>query len=184
MSLKKILPVILILCANASLAQKNIYSANFESNQLDQAWQIVTGNWYIGNVEQLRIAPAENGYQYMLCSGGKNHIGDNIIQLSVDIPDSIKALTIKLSFSYYIFANAPGTRVEGEFYQKEMKDGLRGKVWTADLHRIKGRWTTFQKTLKIPAEANTVRIVIYGLESSGKTDRIVCFDNVIISALK
>jgi hypothetical protein len=173
-----------VLTASCSSAQKIIFSGNFENKRIDSSWQIVTGNWHIADVQEMGIAPAEGGYQYVLCSGGNGHIGDNIISLIVDLPDSIRSKKIRISFSYYILANAAGTKIEGEFYQKEIKDGLRGKPWVADLFLKKGRWTVFQKILTIPAGANSVRMTFFGLESSGKTDRIVCFDNIIISSLK
>jgi hypothetical protein len=175
--------IICAFCAQHLSAQEFLISQNFEDRLIGPAWQVVSGNWHIADVQEMRIAPAENGFQYVLCSGGPGFIGRNLIRLNVDLPDSAKATKIKLSFSYYILANAPGTTVEAEFYKKEQKDGLKGKLWQADL-RVKRRWIEFQKILEIPAGANIVRIVFYGLESSGKATRIVCFDNIIISALK
>jgi hypothetical protein len=72
MFLKNNLIFIFSLSACCSSAQKIIFSDNFESNKIDSAWQIVTGNWRIGYVDEMRIAPSEGGYQYVLCSGGNN----------------------------------------------------------------------------------------------------------------
>lgn len=55
MFFKKVLPVIFFLHANLSSAQKIIFSNNFEGKQLDSAWQIITGNWGMGDMKQLRI---------------------------------------------------------------------------------------------------------------------------------
>ena len=183
MFLKIILTVIFILYSQYSSAQKIIFSDYFENKQIDSSWHIITGNWHIADVQELRIAPAEGGYQHVLCSGGKGYIGDNIIRLIIDLPDSSALKKIKLSFAYYILANAWGTKIEAEFHKKDLKDGLKGKIWTGNL-TIKRRWTAFQKILKIPPGANAIQIVFFGLQSSGKTNRIACFDNVMISALR
>ncbi|MBS1918985.1 MAG: hypothetical protein JST17_01915 [Bacteroidetes bacterium] len=129
----------------------------------------------------MRIAPAENGYRYMLLSGGKGYTGDNIIRLIVDLPDSLKAKKIKLSFSYYIPANVMGTKMEVEFIQKEIKDGRRGILWVDLLRRVKEKWTAYQKTVNVPAGANSVYITFFGFKSSGDKDRMVCFDNIAVS---
>jgi hypothetical protein len=42
---------------------ENYFSDNFESKQIDSSWQMVTANWRIGNVQEIRIALAEGGYQ-------------------------------------------------------------------------------------------------------------------------
>lgn len=183
MVLKKFLLIIFILDSCYSAAQKIIFKDNFENKKLDSAsWKNVTGNWLIGDVQNLRIAPAENGYRYALLAG--DQVGDNNISLFVNLPDSLRAKKIKLSFSYYILANLKGTKIEVEFYQKEMKDRLRPISWVYFLYRAKGRWSVFQKTLTIPAGANQARIIFYGFQSSGMKDRIVCYDNVVISTLK
>src|SRR5688572_16467339 len=126
-----------MFCVQVSSAQKIIFSDNFEEKKIDSSWQIVTGNWRIGDVQELRIAPAEKGFQHVLLSGGEN---DNIIRLLLDLPDSLQGKKIKLSFSYYILSKVAGTKIEAEFYQKEIKDGLRGRLWVAFLHRKPGRW--------------------------------------------
>jgi hypothetical protein len=183
MWLKSILLLLLISNTAYLSAQRVLHSQGFESNQLDSSWHSIMGNWRIEKVDDLRIAPAENGYRHVLCSGGKGYIGENLIRLIFNFPDTIRSRKMKISFSYYILANAPGTKIEAEFYQKEKIDGLRGKVVVADLPRMRGRWARFQKTLQVPARANSLRIVFFGLESSGKQDRIVCFDDIKISSL-
>jgi hypothetical protein len=175
--------VICTFCFQHLSAQDTLTSQNFEDRLIGPAWQIISGNWHIGDVEEMRIAPAENGWQFVLCSGGPGFVDSNFVRLHVDLPDSSRATKIKLSFSYYILANVPGTFVTGEFCKMEEKDGLKRKTWKADL-RVKGRWVEFQKILEIPAGATSARIVFYGLKSSGKTSRLVCYDNIIISALK
>lgn len=184
MLLKIILSLGLLLHVSHSTAQRIIFSGNFENKQIDSSWQIVTGNWRIGDVDELKIAPAENGFRYVLLSYSNDFTAHNIIRLSVDLPDSLKAKKIKINFSYYILANVVGTKIETEFYQKEIKDGLRGNLWVDFLYRKIGRWSVYQKTVNIPAGANTVRIEFYGLKSSGTKKSIVCFDNIVISYLK
>lgn len=182
--MKNILPVICIFCVQITFSQKIIFSDNFEHQKIDSAWQIATGNWRIEEADELRIAPAENGYRYVLLSYSNDSTGHNTIRLSVDLPDSRKAKRIRLSFSYYILTNVKGTKIETEFYEKEIKDGVRGTRWVDFLYRKKGRWSPYQKTVNIPAGANQVRIEFYGLKSSGEKNRLVCFDNVVISSLK
>jgi hypothetical protein len=185
MLLKNILPLIYIFCVHNSAAQKTIFSDGFEDKQVDSIrWQNVTGNWRVEGVDDLRIAPAENGYRYVLCSGGKDYVGDQIIRLIIDLPDSLEPTKIKLSFSYYILADVSGTKIEAEFYEKEIKDGRSAPLWVDFLHRAKGRWKDYRQTLNIPAKANVAYITFFGLKSSGVKDRIVCFDNIVISALK
>lgn len=171
-----------MFCVHYAAGQQVIYAANFEDKKIDSSWQIVTGNWRIGDVEELKIAPAESGRRYVLMSG-QGYADDNVIRLFVDLPDSLKAKKIKLSFSYYILANVVGTKIESEFYQKEIKDGLRGRLWVDFLYRKKGRWSYYQKTLTVPAGANEARIVFFGFKSEMK-DMIICFDNLVVSALK
>ncbi len=178
--------IFFIACLSAltTRAQQTIYSANFENNKMDSCWQIVTGNWHIDDVQKMRIAPAEGGHQYVLCADNNGYIGNNIIRLMVGLPDSFELRKIKISFYYYILADTQGTKIEGEFYQNEIKDGLRGKPWVSYLPSRKGRWNVFQKTLTIPAKANSLRIVFYGLAPSGKKGRVVCFDNISIELIK
>jgi hypothetical protein len=180
----KVLVIALLLSVQFAAGQRIIFSDNFERQIIDSSWQIVSGDWSVGDVQEFRIAPAEKGYRYMLYSGSKNYTGDNIIRIAVDLPDSLKAKKIKLSFSYYILANASGAKIEVEFYQKEMKDGTRGPLWVDLLRRVKGRWSPYQKTLTIPPRANLIYITFFGFNSSGKKDMIICFDNIIVSALK
>ena len=122
----------------------------------------------------MRIAPAEHGFRYVLCADSTGYI-----RLFVDIPDSVKANQIKISFTYYTYLKGPGGTVEAEFHKKGWKDGSRGKIWKAGLP-VKGRWMPFQKTLKIPAEANSVWIVFY--RSPGKPAYKLCFDTINVSA--
>src|SRR4029077_530336 len=63
-----------------------LFSENFENDTLSLAWHPVSGNWHIGDVQKMRIAPAENGYRSVLCANG-----EAFIRLLVDIPDTIKA---------------------------------------------------------------------------------------------
>ena len=185
MLLKNILPLIFIFYAHYSAAQKTIFSNGFENKQFDSSQlQTITGNWRVEGVDDLRIAPAEKGYRYVLCSGGKDYVGKQMIRLVIDLPDSLKAKKIKLSFSYYILADASGIKIEAEFYQKEIKDRRSAPLWVNFLHRAKGRWKYYKQTLNIPAKANSAYITFFALKSSGVKDRIVCFDNIVISALE
>jgi hypothetical protein len=181
MNFKTILFLFLVICVRHSAAQKILFSDSFENKSIDSSWQVVTGNWHIGDVQEMRIAPAEGGHQYVLCSGHNGNASDNMIRLIVDLPDSLQQKKITLSFYYYSMVNASGSKLEGEFYQKEIKDGLRGKPWSAGLPLKKGRWIFFQQKLIVPKKANSLRVVFYGLESSGKKDPIVCFDNILVS---
>ena len=94
--------VVLFLYSLSASGQTIIFSDNFEQKATDSCWRIVTGNWRIGDVSELRIAPAEGGYRYMLCSGGQGYTGAHLIQLTVDLPASLQSQKIKLSFYYYI----------------------------------------------------------------------------------
>jgi hypothetical protein len=157
-------------------AQKIIFSENFESKTLDSSWKKLTGNWRIGDVQEMRIAPAEDGYRYVLCSDSPGYI-----RLFVDIPDSVKATQVKIKFSYYTYSEGPGGTVEAEFHKRGWKDGARGKLWKVRLP-VKGKWTEFQKTLKIPPEANSIWIEFY--RSAASSSKMLCFDAITISALK
>src|SRR5689334_10539114 len=121
--------LLLLLSCNAHVARSQLlFSANFESGKFDSSFQLVSGNWHIADVQQLRIAPAENGRQYVLRSDSAG-----LIRLFVDIPLSKKTQKLKLNFFYYTYAGARGPGIETEFYKKEMKDGLRGKPTRANL---------------------------------------------------
>lgn len=184
MLLKKFIPVSLILCVQLSSAQKPFFSENFDSKKMDSSWQIISGNWHIGDVDEMRIAPAEGGYRYVLCTDNKNNKADNLIRLFVDLPDSLRLKMIKLSFYYYFNEGSIGSTIEGEFYQKEIKDGLRGRPWTTRLSSGKRRWTLFQKILRVPANTNSLRLVFTVPAFPGKKDKIACFDNLQIYILK
>ena len=166
-----------MFCVQSLDAQQIIFSENFESKELGPAWQIVSGNWHIADVQQLRIAPAEDGHQYVLCSDSAG-----FIRLFVDIPDLASVTQIKLSFSYYTYLKGPGASIEVEFHKKHLKDGIKGKLWKANL-QVKGRWIRFQKILKIPAGANTIQLV-FELAGTGSSRKNVCFDSVTVSSLK
>jgi hypothetical protein len=125
----------------------------------------------------MRITPAENGYQYVLCAGGKG-----FIRLLVDMPDTIKASQIKLRFSYYTYSKGQGATIEVEFHKKDLKDGLKGKMSKFNLP-VKGRWSDFQKIIKIPADANWVWIGFSEVNSANKASKTVCFDNIVVSAV-
>jgi hypothetical protein len=155
-----------------------LFSENFENNTLSSAWQPVSGNWHIGDVQEMRIASAENGYTYVLCANDKG-----FIRLLVDIPDTIKAGQIKLSFSYYTYSKGPGATIEVEFHKKDLKDGLKGKMPKFNLP-VKGRWIEFQKIIKIPAEANWMWIGFSETNSANKASKTICFDNIVVSAMR
>lgn len=170
-----------LLIVQQSYAQKVIFSDNFEKQKIDSShWQIIDGSWHIAGVEELRIAPAENGYRYVLCSGN-NFIYKESIRFIVDLPDSLKAKKIKLSFYYY--SNTP-IQSDGEFYQREIKDGLRGKPWKNILPAASRQWKQFQKILTVPLHANTLYLVFTVTPLIGSKNKLVCFDNVIVSAMK
>jgi hypothetical protein len=155
---------------------QSIYSANFESSILDSAFQPITGNWHIDDVQQLRIAPAENGRQFVLRSDSAG-----LIQLFIDVPISQKSAKLKFSFSYYTFSQSHGPRFETEFYKKEMKDGLRGKPTRTNLP-VKGMWSTYSKTFTIPPDANHFRIFFINPRSSKA--KAPCFDAITVSLVK
>jgi hypothetical protein len=100
-----------------------LFSENFENDTLSLAWQPVSGKWHIDDVQEMRIAPAENGYRHVLCANDEGSI-----RLLVGIPDTIKAGQVELSFSYYTYSKGPGATIEVEFHKKDMKDGLKGKM--------------------------------------------------------
>lgn len=180
----RIVIVLFIFIPFYSGAQKIIFSENFQDEKMNEYWQIVTGNWKICSVDDMRIAPAEGGFQYVLCSGNKGDAEGQIVRLFVDLPDSIKKYKkITLSFYYYFTANAAKAKVETEFYQKEMKDGTRGKLWSASLPYVKGRWSRVKRTFTIPKNSNQFRIVFSEILASLQKNSIVCFDNFVIAAL-
>lgn len=168
---------ILICCVSyATKAQPILFSETFEDRQLDSSWQLVSGKWHIADVQDKRIAPAEDGRQYVLSSGGGGYI-----YLFVDIPDSVKARQVKLSFSYYTYPGGPAPIVELDFYKKGYKDGHKGRKWKSSLS-VKGRWVMFSKTFLIPKEGNRVWLTFYESPASSKTSKNVCFDNITLTA--
>jgi hypothetical protein len=165
----------LIVTANGLQAQRLFYE-NFDSVSLGPRWQIITGNWHRADVQELRIAPAENGRQYVLRSDSAG-----FLQLFIDLPAASKGKKIQLSFQYYTYAKSSAPQVETEFYKKEMKDGIRGKLSKWKLP-VKGMWSPFTRTLIIPADANQFRIVFVNPRSSA--GRAPCLDVVSVSLLK
>ena len=157
-------------------AQQIIFSENFENQILSPAWQIISGTWHIADVQDKKIAPAENGYRYVLCSGGAG-----FLRLQVDIPGTVKAGKVKLSFSYYTYLKGPGATIEIEFHRKDLKDGLKGKMFKTNLP-VKGRWIVFQKLLNVPARADRIWATFYETGSANKTSQGVCFDNIVLSS--
>lgn len=166
----------LIVSADRLQAQR-IFHENFDSTSLAPQWQIITGNWHRADVQELRIAPAENGRQYVFRSDSAGYI-----QLFIDLPAASKGKKIQLSFQYYTYAKGSAPRVESEFYKKEMKDGIRGKPakWTLP---VKGMWSPFIKTLTVPPDANQFRIVFFNPRSSS-TGKAHCLDVVSVSLLQ
>jgi hypothetical protein len=166
----------LILFNTINANSQLIYSTNFETATLDSTFQPVSGNWHIADVQQLRIAPAENGRQFVLRSDSAG-----LIWLFIDVPISRKPAKLKLSFSYYTYSQSHGPRFETEFYKKEMKDGLRGKPTRTNLP-VKGMWTVYSKIFTIPPDANSFRIVFNNPRSSKA--KAPCFDAITVSLVK
>jgi hypothetical protein len=180
--LSKIISGLVCLCsvlfsASQPANTQILFSENFENKILSTAWQPVSGNWHISDVQEMRIAPAENGYTYVLCAND-----ESFIRLLVDIADTIKAGQVKLSFSYYTYSKGPGAMIEVEFHKKDLKDGLKGKMSTFHLP-VKGRWIEFQKIIKIPAEANWIWIGFSETNPANKVSKTICFDNIVLSAV-
>jgi hypothetical protein len=169
--------MLFLVMYNPLRAQKTIFTENFENGKLGEAWHVVNGDWNVAEVSDLRIAPAENGYRYALRSGGSG-----FIRLIVDIPDTVKASSLQLEWSYYTFAKGSGLTVEGEFHKKIMSDGLRGKLWKMNLP-IKGRWIQFKKVLQIPAGADSIYLVFSETKSKPGTKTYIGIDAVKITAL-
>lgn len=153
-----------------------LFSENFESNYLSPQFQPISGNWHIADVQNLRIAPAENGRQYVLRSDSAGYI-----QLHIDLPPNSKSKKLQLNFSYYTYARSYASVIETEFYKKEMKDGIRGKPSTINLP-VKGMWSPFTKSYTIPADANQFRIVFSNPRTS--KDKAPCLDVISVSLLK
>lgn len=186
MGVKFFLGGLTILLFQFSFAQQVVFSDNFEHQKIDSCWNVVYGKWVIADVEDLRIAPSpsEKGYRYVLCTSDSNSDGEAAIRLTVLLPHSNKSVRIKLHFAYYIPAGGSGARLEGEFYEKEIKDGLRGKPWTINFTSVKGKWAFFQKVVTIPARANTLYLSFFGRKSAAQKERFICFDSISVMAVK
>ena len=167
---------ILIVLAHGLQAQR-LFHENFDSATLSPQWQIITGNWHRADVQDLKIAPAENGRQYVLRSDSAG-----FIQLFIDLPATSKGKKIQLGFQYYTYASGSAPQVETEFYKKEMKDGIRGKPSKYTLP-LKGMWSPFTETLIIPADANQFRIVFFNPRNSS-AGKAPCLDVISVSLLK
>lgn len=150
-----------------------LFTENFESDTLSKNWQIINGNWHIADVQNLRIAPAENGHTYVLRSDSAGHI-----RLFIELPPKSASKKLKLSFSYYTYTRSHAPQVETEFYKKEMIDGIRGKPSTINLP-VKGMWFPYSKTWTIPPDANQFRIVFSNPRSS--KDKSPCLDVIAVS---
>jgi len=169
---------IFVMGTGHAFAQQVIFSDNFEMPALNAAWQPSSGDWHMADVQEMRIAPAEKG-PHVLCS---SRPGDML--LLVDIPDSLKATQINLSFSYYTHASGPSATIEAEFHKKGWKDGLRGKTWRTNLPVKKGQWSFFQKRLMIPKEGNVIYVTFSSGPPVGKVSKPVCFDTVVVTAFR
>lgn len=174
--IQKIPVFIFILLCTLQANSQLLYSANFESATLDSTFQPVSGNWHIADVQQLRIAPAENGRQFILRSDSAG-----LIWLFIDVPISQKPAKLKLSFSYYTYSRSHGPSFETEFYKKEMKDGLRGRPTRTNLP-VKGMWTVYSRIFTIPPDANNFRIIFNNPRSSKA--KAPCFDAITVSLVK
>src|SRR6476661_6274190 len=73
---------------------QRIFSENFENKTLSEAWHKVSGDWKIQSVQDMKITPAENGNEFVLCGEG-----EGFIRLIVDIADTVRASKIRLRFS-------------------------------------------------------------------------------------
>lgn len=124
---------------------QELFTDNFNGDSLSPQWQIINGRWHIADVQTLKIAPVENGGKNVVCSNG-----DGYLFLIVDIPDSVKATKIKLRFGYYNYANGPTADAEVEFHKRNLKDGIKGKLWKKTLPKAAGRWQYFEKIFLIP----------------------------------
>ena len=166
-----------LLSFHFSLQAQQIFTENFSGRTLGPSWMIVTGSWKVANVQDLKIAPAENGNQYVLCAEGPG-----IIRLIIDIPDTIKATKLQLQFSYYTYIKGAGASIEIEFHKRDQKDGSKGKLFTASLP-VKGRWMVWKKLMLIPSGANSVYFTFTAKKSTTAAEK-VCFDVIQAFAVK
>jgi hypothetical protein len=170
--------ILLLLAQYFVAAQKRFFHESFESKTLDTHWQSIRGNWQITSVQDMRIGPAENGNEFVLSSGEPG-----LIRLIVDIPDTIHAKKLRLQFAYYTYSKGTEASLEIEFHKRDQKDGIKGKLIKTGLSP-KGRWSTFQKDLTIPAGANSLYLVFEANKKNASVSKKVCFDVITISALK
>jgi hypothetical protein len=174
--MRRLLLILLFICSLQSVqAQKVIFEEHFKDSLLQDRWQGNTGNWHIDNVEDRRIAPIDKEIN-MLCSGGTGSI-----RLSVNIPDSIKAKKIILSFYYYTYSKGPAGSLDLHFLDRNLKNGHKGSRWKANLPVI-GRWHPFRRTITVPAAANNIELTFKVAASS--TSKSICFDMIKISAIQ
>ena len=177
-NLSSIILIALSFLTTESNAQQVIFSDNFERQIIDSAyWTTVSGAWKIAHVDEMRIAPAEKGFRTVLCADGK---GEKLIRLIVDLPDSIRRGSLMLSFYYYMVDPSSKVSFEVEFYEKEIKDGLRGKPISISLPVYNGRWIEFRKKFTIPLKASSFRLVLTGSDKEKK----VCFDVFQVKAFR
>ncbi len=128
-------------------------------------------------MQELKIVSAVKENHYVLSSGGPG-----IIRIFVDIPDTVRTRQVKITFSYY--TKMPGATVEVEFHKKNLKDGLKGKLWKTAFMG-KATWMNFQKTLTTPAAANLLWITFFETASKkNNSSETICIDNVIVSAVR
>jgi hypothetical protein len=175
--MRSFLLFITLVIGAGKLQGRQLFTDNFDSSSLKPQWQIINGNWHIADVQDLRIAPAENGREFVLRSDSAG-----AIRLFVDLPPSSKSKKLRFSFSYYTYAKGKAPRIEAEFYKKEMKDGKRGKsmIWILP---VKGMWAPYTKTLIVPADANQFRVVFFNPRSPA-TGKAPCLDVIAVSVLK
>jgi hypothetical protein len=169
--------VLLFAFATTSCAQR-IFFENFGNKTLSEAWHKISGDWKIESVQDMKIAPAENGNEFVLCGQS-----DALIRLIVNIPDSVRASKIRFRFSYYTYSKGASASLEIEFHKRQQKDGAKGKLFKTALP-VKGKWATFEKQLPIPSGANSVYLVFQVNKATAKGLNKVCFDVITISALK
>jgi hypothetical protein len=170
--------LVILLCTQVAVTAQVHYSGNFENNLLDSSWQTVSGKWRIADVQDLRIAPAENGRQYVLCSDSAG-----IIRLFVELPDTVRSGQLKLRFSYYTYAAGAAAKVETEFHRKDLKDGIKGKPWMSALP-VKGRWVVFEKLITIPSDSDILWVSFFNNATLRSKVKRVCFDALSVSVIK
>ena len=169
--------LVLLLFTQLTATAQVIYSGNFENSVLDSSWQTVSGTWRIADVQVLRIAPAENGRQYVLCSDSAA-----VIRLFVDLPADLRSGQLKLRFSYYTYAAGAAAKMEAAFHRRDLKDGMKGKPWTTILP-VKGRWVVFEKLIRIPEGSDVLWVSFINNSNTKSKVKQVCFDTLSVSAI-